>query len=908
MDALYEGEHRTEDLAQLLETYLQRRFGPVHGHVLVPEVANQAVVIDRLLKSDPPAEVSTFAKLIRDMGTNWREFSQGNLAARALRQNGHFLGAVLVDSAILRDADPTHLFEFFCENTSLYFLRMAERELAPVEPADSRKQTLNMPAIAYDGSGLSQQSANLFGKYEIIDELAVGGMAEILLAKASFLSGITQQCVIKRILPEYSEHRKFVSMFIDEARITIGLRHPNIVQLFDFGQVDGSYYMAMEYVQGGDLATILNLCRDKGTGVEPRAAAFIARETCLGLQHAHEKKDHTGMHLHIVHRDISPHNVLIGLEGSAKLTDFGIAAAKNKLTLTEPGTVMGKFSYMSPEQALGRPVDNRTDVWATGVVLHEMLTCRRLFVGEGPVETVAQVCDGPIPRVSAFVADVPSVLDDVVSQALRRKEEERFASSADMAKVLSDYLHGERYDQKSFCDWLEEIGWQDSVSVSGEGGMRRPKTRSSISQKPTRSIQDLELSRLFDDLRARPDVWTLVDIGNRYLELGETDNGLGALRTAAAHFVNRGLWIQAICAFDGARRVLQSEELLEDFRRLGELRTLPPEGFQALIEEWDTEGFSADLGRAGPSDKNGPTFVRQRSPLFDQLIPEDFAELALGAKVNKVPIKTTIVREGEPGDSLYGVGRGRMVVYCKRDDVPPGGPDTQSTTDKDTDEGVFRSIDDNRIYLSALADGDFFGEFSFLTNKPRAATVETITESVVLEVSRETSNAIIERQPGFRKALLAFYKNRVGELMMAKNPVFASLAPEDRRGLLAESVPVVARDQDLIVQEGEEGDALFLVRYGEVEVFRDVEGIDVFINKLREGQFFGEMATLKGTSRTASVRAMGDVELLRIARGDLLQLLEQEPKLKDAFESAMAKRHSQTLALVAESKRIFEGV
>src|SRR5688500_19031963 len=181
-------------------------------------------------------------------------------------------------------------------------------------------------------------------------------MAEILLARSLNFGGVNRTCVIKRILPQYSSDLTFVSMFIDETRITIGLDHKNIVKLYDFGQHEGTYFMAIEYVDGTDLAALMRAHLQNGRGVMPAIAAFIVRELASGAHHAHNLKDHNGRPLGIVHRDVSPQNVLLSSAGQVKLTDFGIAAARHKLTLTSPGTVLGKAAYMAPEQATGKIV------------------------------------------------------------------------------------------------------------------------------------------------------------------------------------------------------------------------------------------------------------------------------------------------------------------------------------------------------------------------------------------------------------------------------------------------------------------------------------------------------------------------------------------------------------------------
>lgn len=251
-----------------------------------------------------------------------------------------------------------------------------------------------------------------FGKYELLERIAVGGMAEIFLARSASLGGVTRTCVIKRILPEHSCDRQFVSMFIDEARITIGLDHENIVKLYDFGQVDGVYFMAMEHVDGIDLVDLLRHHRQAELEMDPLAAAYIGRSIARALHHAHVQKDYRGVPLGIVHRDISPHNIFLSWQGDVKVGDFGIAAARNKLTVTQAGTVKGKFAYMSPEQATGTAIDGRADVWAVGVVMHELLTGSRLFAADTPVATIARVLEAPIPTPREKNPRVPAALDE----------------------------------------------------------------------------------------------------------------------------------------------------------------------------------------------------------------------------------------------------------------------------------------------------------------------------------------------------------------------------------------------------------------------------------------------------------------------------------------------------------------
>ncbi len=765
-------------------------------------------------------------------------------------------------------------------------------------------------------------NATVFGKYELLERIAIGGMAEIFLARSASLGGVTRTCVIKRILPEYSADRQFVSMFIDEARITIGLDHPNIVKLFDFGQVDGVYFMAMELVDGVDLVDLLRHSKRHGLDTCPRAAAYIGRCMALALHHAHVQKDYRGVPLGIVHRDVSPHNVFLSWLGDVKVGDFGIAAARNKLTVTQAGTVKGKFAYMSPEQATGGIIDQRADVWAVGVVLHELVTGSRLFAAESPIVTIGRVVEQRVPRPSEKHPEVPPALDDIIMQALVRPLDKRYPTAAALAEDLDGFLaKGGGYERQHFGSYLASLEWE--VNTVTQPALSAPSAPSSEAMPSAvhraRDVHDdKQLRELIDSLGRAPDLWTLVRIGERHEALGEVQSALSAYRTASAVFAHRGMLIQAMCAFHGARALLSGDEVTRDLTELGALRDQPKAGLVSHLRRVDKDGYWAllqalDKDGLGAEDA-GETLFKHPSPLFGRLPAADFAKLAAACKVRRVSVGQLVLREGEGGASLFGVGKGRLVVHCLPGNAAgsfafpgeeiPGAREILERTLSESGDDPGKS----RIYLSALADGDVFGEFSFLTGRPRSATVETITECLLLEIDHDTAENLLRTDPAFKEPLLEFYKERVGELMMAKNPVFAILSPEDRRELLSRSQLRRFRDEEAIVSEGEVSEDMFFIKHGEVEVFREDAGLPVFINKLREGEFFGEMAALHGTPRSASVRAMGDVELFRIRRSDLDDILAREDRLREIFEAAIQWRAAETQARLAESRRIFEGV
>ena len=234
-----------------------------------------------------------------------------------------------------------------------------------------------------------------FGKYTLIRKIGTGGMAEVYLARTTVAQGLNKTLVIKKIHTAYARSRQFVTMFVDEAKIALGLNHPNIIQVFDFGAVGDTYFLAMEYVEGMDLLRLLQEAAKARQRLPYGLSAYIVQQLAKGLDYAHRKTDEFGQPLGIVHRDISPQNILLSWDGGVKIVDFGIARARD--VHEEQGVIKGKFAYMSPEQARGEPVDCRSDVFAAGIVLFELVCARPLFHGKGK-EALEMVKSGAIPR------------------------------------------------------------------------------------------------------------------------------------------------------------------------------------------------------------------------------------------------------------------------------------------------------------------------------------------------------------------------------------------------------------------------------------------------------------------------------------------------------------------------------
>jgi len=280
-----------------------------------------------------------------------------------------------------------------------------------------------------------------FGKYYLLDKIAVGGMAEIFKAKSFGVEGFEKLLVIKRILAHLSENQDFVAMFVDEAKVSVALQHANIVQTYDFGRIGNNYYIAMECVDGKDLKMLLRKLATKRKLLPIEFAVYVAHEVCKGLEYAHRRNDLSGHALGIVHRDMSPSNVLIGYEGDIKIADFGIAKADSNVYTTDAGVLKGKFEYMSPEQAAGKAVDSRSDIFSAGIMLHEMLTGRRLFKTDSDVKTLEMIKACDIQPPSAKNPAIPMRLDQIVMRALTRDPAERYNSARDFQNDLLEFLY-----------------------------------------------------------------------------------------------------------------------------------------------------------------------------------------------------------------------------------------------------------------------------------------------------------------------------------------------------------------------------------------------------------------------------------------------------------------------------------
>ncbi len=305
-----------------------------------------------------------------------------------------------------------------------------------------------------------------FGKYTLIDRIAVGGMAEIFLARQAGLEGFEKTIVIKRIRPHLSNQATFVKMFLNEAKLAAQLNHPNIVQIYDLGKISESYFIAMEYIFGRDMRRIIPKADSMGIPFPMVYALKIASSVCEGLYYAHQKVDLYGSPLNIVHRDVTPEYIFVSFDGTVKVLDFGIAKAANQIEQTRAGEIKGKLSYMSPEQCMGKPLDCRSDIFSLGTVLYEWLTGFKLFTGDSEVAILKSITEGKIYAPSYFKADIPEAVEAILMRALEKDRDRRYQTAWEMQydvdQFLSQYeftpsnIHLSNFLKQLFNDELEE--------------------------------------------------------------------------------------------------------------------------------------------------------------------------------------------------------------------------------------------------------------------------------------------------------------------------------------------------------------------------------------------------------------------------------------------------------------------
>jgi serine/threonine-protein kinase len=340
-------------------------------------------------------------------------------------------------------------------------------------------------------------------RYQIDRRLDAGGMAEVFLARSAALEGFEKHVAIKRVLPNLVENKKFVRMFLDEARLSLHLNHANIVSVFDVGRAADSYFIVMEYVEGTNLKSIL-----KKKKMPAPLAVYVILSVCKALAYAHTRKDVEGNSLDIVHRDVSPPNILLSWQGEVKLTDFGLARAASQIESTDPGIVKGKFAYLSPEAARGEPVDKRSDIFACGTVLWEAITGDRLFQGETDLKTVEKVRATEVPSLVESHG-IPEELDQIINKALENDPDKRYQTARALGRDLAKYLvhQGESVTEYDLAEWLLEEIYSEDEEEPDEAGDSITSEAKQVEAELKQFVtldEDLEIAAAYDAPEPEP--------------------------------------------------------------------------------------------------------------------------------------------------------------------------------------------------------------------------------------------------------------------------------------------------------------------------------------------------------------------------------------------------------------------
>jgi eukaryotic-like serine/threonine-protein kinase len=468
-----------------------------------------------------------------------------------------------------------------------------------------------------------------FGKYELIEKIGTGGMAEVYLARSYGAEGLHKQLVIKRILPEYSENERFIEMFISEAKIAVQLNHPNIVQIYDFGKVEDDFYLAMEYVEGFDLGRVLEGCEEAGHPLSIGEAVYIAIELAKGLHYAHQRKDEYGEGLSIVHRDISPQNVLVSRDGTVKIVDFGIAKATS-VAEDNPQEVKGKFSYMSPEQAGGEALDHRSDLFSLGVVLFEMVCGRPLFKQTTREETLSLVKSAVVPDIASLNDEIPPPLEHLLYKVLARDPAERHASARELQVDLTRVLYG-----------MGEI--HDAMTLSSHIG--RVSEVIGAPRDPARSDAKTALTDVLTPGRpTTADASTEVVQDRPHQQGGQVDSDLEVLARERKEVVVIageviGLMEMRSAAADHSRWV----QVLQEYTRIVDSIAFKNDGVVHRVNEND---FVIVLGIPVSSENDAERAVRVAMDLHEAIAGMSFSldsplQLAIGTGVAEVLVERT---------------------------------------------------------------------------------------------------------------------------------------------------------------------------------------------------------------------------------------------------------------------------
>jgi serine/threonine protein kinase/CRP-like cAMP-binding protein len=729
-----------------------------------------------------------------------------------------------------------------------------------------------------------------FGRYKLLRRIAVGGMAEIFLAQSASLDGFEKNLVIKRIRSDLSRNEQFSSMFLDEARISITFNHPNLIQVFDFGKINDCYYLAMELVAGCDLDAVIEMASVQNQGLHPGLALLVTEAICHGLEYAHTKRDKSGEALGVVHRDISPANVILGYEGAIKVADFGIAASARNVTEEQPGVVIGKQSYMAPEQARGEEVDRRGDVYCVSIVLWEILLGRAAFDSDTQNDFYQRITKAIIKPPSTYRPDLPSEIDELVMKGLSPNQQDRYASAREMAEAvrrcqvglypevsiytLQSYL---AENQAELAKLQDELAGAEPLQPHIKHVEKETNEQSFSNDDNQVSLWSPSLREAVKQFEQQPSLWTLYRMGRMYEAEDKPDYANVIWCGAAAKFAQQGLLAESLlCA--RARLGLVSFEACRDEIALlpGLVGVSDDDLFTILSKQIGTSPIAKLLLRLLHRETEHAITPGAGTPLLSAMDGTSFADLAHGSKLHRYGDAQLIVSQGDVGKSMFLIGGGRVLVYGK-------------------------ASDGSKMYLSSLMSGDFFGENSFFTGAPRSANVESLQEAEVFEIDQPLYDKVMYNDPQASRILLKFYKDRIVDTILAQNQVFGVLSTQERRGLIdAFELKTFGPGQE-IIREGEVSSQIYIIKTGQAQVIASGSTGPQVLSTIGPGTLFGEVGVLRQVPRTAAVHASLTTDALELEGEFFRNLLKSRPEVSERVEAIISGRVRANMSKVLKT-------
>jgi serine/threonine protein kinase/CRP-like cAMP-binding protein len=714
-----------------------------------------------------------------------------------------------------------------------------------------------------------------FGRYQLERRIAAGGMAEIFLASTVTIEGFKKQLIIKRMLPKWAKERGFINKFIDEAKLSSKLQHSNIVSVFDFGRHGDHYFIAAEYVVGLDMSDLIRQVRVKKGHVPDTLSAYIVEQVSAGLDFAHEYHDPSLGALRVVHRDVSPGNVMLSWAGQVKVADFGIAIAEQRMSETQPGTIHGKVAYMSPEQARGEPLDQRTDVYSTGLMLYELVTGVRALHASTTRDLLRAAQHPKISPPETHRDDLDGELSGIIAKALEPDRKARFKTSNELAEALQRYrvrltaLESSgtvaRYLKQTFPSGVPE------KKGAAAGGPPKKETklleerRREAQKEASENLAKSEVHTAWERQAAHylrividePNVWKLIELADKARERGLEEIARGLYRASAAKFAQQGLMLQALTTYS-ALIDSKSERIHEEVTKLRGLRGRANASMRAY----------ASVGDALVDPVLQKIFFDAKEPAAESVPAEptviaSLTDIELGVLLRLIRPKqavagTTLLKHGERSPSVCIIGRGRVVL-------------------------TVRNKRGETITVESLTHGDVFGEGGFF-GSPQTTNVFAFDDVTYYEIRKADLDAAAQDLPNLQKKLALLYRNRVVDALLFENETFSLLNAKERKRLLEDAELLKLKPNAVIFDEGDTSDDVYLIKGGEAQRFS--EGF--FEGKLGPGDFFGEESALRRVARAFTIKAGAQgAEVAKINGGTLWKIVRKNPDAQRILDAVI---------------------